>query len=518
MTTVLAGELARQKSGGAVAVPDALQVGDGAGGANADVVRLYASGNQIADTAQVAIFSSGWLDLNGISETIGSLAGGGTIALASGTLTVGANNTSTSSVAIISGTGGITKVGTGTLTLGGAQSNAYTGPTWVQAGQLTLAKAAGQVAVARPLTIGDGLGGANADVVALAQPNNIADGVAANINSSGLLNLQGFSDTIGLLAGSGNVTLGAGTLTVGGSSTTPFSGAIGGTGGLDKSGAGALTLTGISNYTGTTAVTGGTLLVTGSTAASPVTLTGGTLGGTGAVGSVTASGGALSPGASTAILSTANLHLGAPAAFAVELNGTSAGSGYDQLNVAGSVNLTGSTLTVTLGFVPAMGNAFRIIQNDGGDSVTGTLAGLPEGASLAAGGQAFQISYTGGTGNDVVLTALGPICTPRPKVGVTVTPMGPGVLQATITTPSNATTPGNGIAQLQFAAPTNGSVDVQGGPQGQSGAFSYAPPGKPASLTLTVHRTNAGPVHVNFTVTDLCPAWPTFVGAGANVP
>ena len=59
------------------------------------------------------------------------------------------------------------------------------------------------------------------------------------------------------------------------------------------------------------------------------------------------------------------------------------------------------------GFVPALTNFFVIINNDGTDGITGTFAGLPEGATVAFDGAGFAISYTGGTGNDVVLTRLG---------------------------------------------------------------------------------------------------------------
>ena len=36
--------------------------------------------------------------------------------------------------------------------------------------------------------------------------------------------------------------------------------------------------------------------------------------------------------------------------------------------------------------------------------MSGTFAGLPEGAILMVNGMTFQISYVGGTGTDVVLT------------------------------------------------------------------------------------------------------------------
>ena len=41
-------------------------------------------------------------------------------------------------------------------------------------------------------------------------------------------------------------------------------------------------------------------------------------------------------------------------------------------------------------------------------AVNGTFNGLPQGSSVTAAGKSFTISYTGGTGNDVVLTAASP--------------------------------------------------------------------------------------------------------------
>jgi fibronectin-binding autotransporter adhesin len=70
--------------------------------------------------------------------TVGSLEGdSGPSTIGFNKLTVGGNNLSTSFGGIISGTGGsLTKVGTGTLNLGGA--NTYTGGTTVSAGTLLL--------------------------------------------------------------------------------------------------------------------------------------------------------------------------------------------------------------------------------------------------------------------------------------------------------------------------------------------------------------------------------------------
>ena len=80
-----------------------------------------------------------------------------------------------------------------------------------------------------------------------------------------------------------------------------------------------------------------------------------------------------------------------------------------QLNVTGAVNLGSAQLAVSLGddFTPTIGQQFTIINNDGGDAVVGTFAGAPQGSTVASNGHKYTVSYTGGTGNDVVLTYAG---------------------------------------------------------------------------------------------------------------
>ena len=237
----------------------------------------------------------------------------------------------------------------------------------------------------------------------------IPTGSALTVNGSALFQA---ASTIGSLAGGGNVFMnGSNTLTVGGDNTsTTFSGVYqnsGGAAALTKTGGGTLTLSGANTYTGATTVNAGTLAVIGSIV-SPVTVnSGGTLGGTGTTSNAVTvnSGGTLAPGLSTGIINTGDLALTAGSTLAIEINGTTVGTQYDQVNVTGTVTLGGATLNVVLSFTPTAGQVFTIINNDGSDAVTGTFAGLAEGATFTVGGTQFRISYVGS--NDVTLTAVG---------------------------------------------------------------------------------------------------------------
>ncbi len=126
--------------------------------------------------------------------------------------------------------------------------------------------------------------------------------------------------------------------------------------------------------------------------------------------SVTSAGASVSPGFSPGIINSGNLSLVPSSTVNIELNGLTPGTGHDQLNVTGTVNLGGATLNVTSGFAVSSGNSFVIVNNDGADAVTGTFAGLPQGGTFVVSGTTYSISYTGGTGNDVVLTATVATC------------------------------------------------------------------------------------------------------------
>lgn len=96
--------------------------------------------------------------------------------------------------------------------------------------------------------------------------------------------------------------------------------------------------------------------------------------------------------------------------MAIALSGTAVDSQYEQLNVAGLIDLTGVDLLLSGTYAPRVGDAFVLVNNDGNDAVVGMFNGLPEGKvfRVTSGGldTAFAITYTGGDGNDAVLTAV----------------------------------------------------------------------------------------------------------------
>ena len=190
-----------------------------------------------------------------------------------------------------------------------------------------------------------------------------------------------------------------------------YAGAMSGTGTLTKSGTGTVTLSGVNSYNGTTTVSAGTLLVTGSlNGVGAISIaSGATLGGTGSLaGAVTVgSGGKIASGIDVGTLALGNgLTIASGGTLSAEIAGSTPGTGYDQIMVTGTVNVSGATLSATLGnFAPVAGNNFILISNDGHDAVVGTFSGLAEGSTVTLGGRNFQISYVGGDGNDISLTA-----------------------------------------------------------------------------------------------------------------
>ncbi|HOD80118.1 MAG TPA: autotransporter-associated beta strand repeat-containing protein [Phycisphaerae bacterium] len=353
-------------------------------------------------------------DLNGYDQTVGGLTyilgSGGTKSITNSSATAATLTVNSAAnytfAGPITGNLALTKDGAGMLTLTGA--NTFTGLTTVAGGTLNLNGPGGgnnDGAIKGNITIDPGA------TLLMSVNNVIVNSSLLTVN--GTWDMNGKSDAIGYLAGSGQVTNTGGiTLDLGGGATRDFAGGIAGGGGVNVRGnnAGATTSTqifsGTNTYTGTTTVGNGTLLVNGSIAGSAV-VNGGTLGGDGTIGgTVSVAGGAhLSPGASIGDLDTGSLTLGIGSFFDVELTPAAC----DRVDVTGAVSLTDAILNLSIvgDFASYGGTEYVLIDNDGdADPVTGTFDSLPGGSVLNSLQGQFVLSYTGGDGNDVTLTAV----------------------------------------------------------------------------------------------------------------
>jgi hypothetical protein len=111
---------------------------------------------------------------------------------------------------------------------------------------------------------------------------------------------------------------------------------------------------------------------------------------------VTAAASTIAPGLSPGRLTTDAVTLGPDTTLSMELNDTTPGTGYDQLDVKGTVNVGGARLSIVSRFTPASRASFTLVLNDGTDPFVDAFAGLAEGAKVRVAGRDFTLSYRGG--------------------------------------------------------------------------------------------------------------------------
>jgi fibronectin-binding autotransporter adhesin len=394
-------------------------------GANGDgTVAVAGAGSTWTKTGSLSIgthgqgylsISSGGLVSNSSSASLGSQADGyGQVDVGSGT---GASTWTSGSLSIGSlGTGVVNVYGGGSITNGLATMAASTGTATVTVG--------GGVGVATwtnsaALTVGStGTATLNINTGGLVAATALNGGNAtSSVNFNGgtlrITSTDSASNTINLQSSGGTIDVPTA------STTFTITSSMTGAGGLTKTGGATLALSTANGYLGNTTISGGTLLAnntTGSaTGSGAVTVnSGGTLGGTGSVsGAVTVNAnGTIAPGTSIESLSTGSVLLAAVSAkLNVELD-VDLTPDADLLDVAGTVNLGGGTLNLTLLNAPltlATPRTYLILRNDSADSVLGTfgaVTGLPSGylATLNYAYSGTDILGRVGTGNDVAVT------------------------------------------------------------------------------------------------------------------
>lgn len=185
--------------------------------------------------------------------------------------------------------------------------------------------------------------------------NGISDGsiaTSSNVIANGFFDISGLTagTSIKSLAGSGNVSLGANTLTITNGNGT-FAGIIGdgGAGGGLTMAGGTETLSGANTYTGATAVNGGRLEVDGSIVSASTVNAGGTLAGSGIVGNVAVTGGTLAPGSTASpfapLTINGSLSFTAASTYMVQVSSTTS----SLANVTGAAALGGATVSAIFG-------------------------------------------------------------------------------------------------------------------------------------------------------------------------
>ncbi|WP_164483790.1 MULTISPECIES: autotransporter domain-containing protein [unclassified Polaromonas] len=328
-----------------------------------------------------------------------------------GTLAFNRNNTLTFS-GLISGTGSVHQIGTGTTILSG--NNTYNGGTTIATGTLQLGNG---------LASGSITGNVANDGTLAFNRNDSALNLLGVISGSGSVRQIGTGTTI--LSGdnsyTGGTTITAGTLQVGNGGTSGSitgnvlnnaalafnrsdaymaANSISGTGTLTQNGAGNLILTGASIYTGATSVNAGTLSVNGSITSATTVNSGGALGGNGSVGNVNVlAGGTLAPGNSIGTLTVnGNLTFAPGSVYRVE---TDAAGNADRVNVVGApgtLTINGGTVDVQAGAGNyARNTRYTILTSTGATTgaftgVTSNLAFLTPSLSYLSGGVVLKLA------------------------------------------------------------------------------------------------------------------------------
>ncbi|MEI6287252.1 MAG: autotransporter-associated beta strand repeat-containing protein, partial [Bacillota bacterium] len=292
----------------------------------------------------------------------------------------GAGNTEISGV--ISGATGITKSGSGVLTLSGV--NTYTGVSTISGGTVSIA------------TLGNGGVAGNLGQATNAVGNIVLDGgilsyTGATASTDRGITVNSTGGTLNVTTSGNTLTIGttgiadAGALSIGGAGNTTISSVLSGAGSLVKNDAGRLTLSGTNTYTGVSTISGGTVSI--------ATLGNGGVAGnlgqaTNAVGNIVLDGGILSYTGATA----------------------STDRGITVNSTGGTLNVTTSGNTLTIGTTGIANAGALLVGGAGNTTISSVISG--SGGLTKSGAGTLTLSgvntYTGATtisGGTVTISA-----------------------------------------------------------------------------------------------------------------
>jgi autotransporter-associated beta strand protein len=407
---------------------------------------MLSAANSVPSSSALTVANGATFDLNGLSESLGSIAGAGSITSSTGTgaLTTGRDNTSTEYSGVMSGNMTLAKTGSGTLTLSGAST--FTGNTTISGG-----------------------------TVSISQESNLGNAANAIALNGGTLNV---SESFTASSTKNLIMTGAGTLDINSGQTLAFSTVnndLTGSGALTKSGSGTVIFGGASNYTGNLVINAGEVKVQGTAANVDFFMTNNnrTANLSGAGGTLTY---ALTQSVTNMVTmqpsSPSNIKLGFDAAGGANPYYVVGPTNVNNLNWAG-LEIKGGTVNLGVNHT-LVGNGATTLDVSGGTFVLG--GGYPSGAkTLTVSG---DVNLTGGyidggpgggsrgaivTSGNIVSSGTvllnGPDITMQPGNGVTTTVGG--------TTPLNGvhtfTKDGSGTVRLDQSMTVSAGVQINSG-------------------------------------------------------
>jgi fibronectin-binding autotransporter adhesin len=110
----------------------------------------------------------------------------------------------------------------------------------------------------------------------------------------------------------------------------------------------------------------------------------------------------------------------------VNIGGTTVDTTYQQYNVVGTIDITGTDLQLDGAYIPTAGNVFTIVS---ATNIVGTFNGLPEGATRGFNNRDLQIHYTA---NTITLTDVNSATSPNvtaDNASLSANELNPSILQ-----------------------------------------------------------------------------------------
>lgn len=157
------------------------------------------------------------------------------------------------------------------------------------------------------------------------------------------------------------------------------------------------------------------------------------------------------------------LRFGSGTPLKPSISGTTVDTGYQQLRVAGAVDLTGATLALTGSYVPQPGDVFTLVS---AASRTGTFTGLAQGDVVVFNGTSLQVGYTD---TAVTLTAF--------SAPVVTAPPTNGTATAGQTASFSASATGTPSPTVQWQQSTDGGTSWSDIPGATAGTYAFTASG-----------------------------------------